>query len=254
MFRVTTVNLSPDALSADVFYETREMGDLGDAEFEALLQAFAGVDPVQNQEHDPQIHATGAGTKLVIRTSQGRLFAYDPRDQASPATEATAGQIMARLDTAEPGPSADRGESAAEARGDTAAPHRGIAVAMLIVGLALNGYTLYSALYIEHVRKAPPVTLLTDQAEAAARQKAAAGTYATGDRQGDRVIIVGADGSLRIYEIGARGPINVMTDKFRVGHHDGLLCLSTLESGVVDILGSDSVSYFRDTYQRTGAK
>jgi hypothetical protein len=63
------------------------------------------------------------------------------------------------------------------------------------------------------------------------------------------VIEVDAAGRLRFYEIGAKGPINDSKDSYRIGRHDGLLCLTTVESGVVDLVG-DTLVYYKDVYQR----
>jgi hypothetical protein len=63
--------------------------------------------------------------------------------------------------------------------------------------------------------------------------------------------VIEVDGSdqVRFYEIGAKGPINDTRDTYRIGRHDGLLCLTTAESGVVDLVG-DTLVYYRDVYQR----
>ncbi len=71
----------------------------------------------------------------------------------------------------------------------------------------------------------------------------------TGNRTGDRVIVIDAAGQVRFYEVGAKGPINDTRDTYRVGRHDGLLCLSTADSGVVDLVG-DTIVYYKDVYQR----
>ena len=120
---------------------------------------------------------------------------------------------------------------------------------MLTLGLILNGYILYSVFYVESVNKKVEVKLLTDADEVKAKEAALAGSYATGAKVGDRVIEVDATGQVRFYEIGAKGPINDSRDSFRIGRHDGLLCLTTAESGVVDLVG-DTLVYYKDVYQR----
>jgi hypothetical protein len=37
-----------------------------------------------------------------------------------------------------------------------------------------------------------------------------------------------------------------------IGRHDGLLCMTTSESGVIDLVG-DTLVYYRDVYQRRKA-
>src|ERR1017187_6242585 len=168
-------------------------------ELVVLLDAFTEIDPVDNEDLDPHILVTGRSTKLIIRTSRDRLQVYDGRDHAAPAVEMTAAGIVERLDQASesvsPLPQDEAGQP------PPTAPHRGIAFAMLVVGLALNGYILYSVFYVESVNKKPDVKLVTDAGEVKARQATLAGTFATGNRTGDRIIEVGAGGDVRFYEI-----------------------------------------------------
>jgi hypothetical protein len=222
-----------------------DRGEMTPADLTVLLDAFAEIDPAENEEQDPHVTVGGRGAKLIIRTSRGRLQVYDVRDHAAPAVEMTVAGILARL---------DRVESNAPFPGDPeqpppTAPHRGIAIAMLALGLVLNGYILYSVFYVESVNKKVEVKLLTDADEVKAKEAAVAGSYATGSKVGDRVIEVDASGRVRFYEIGAKGPINDSKDSYRVGRHDGLLCLTTVESGVVDLVG-DTLVYYKDVYQR----
>jgi hypothetical protein len=219
MYRVTTSHLGPDGRRTTPINEAKDRGEISAAELSVLLEAFVEVDPVGNEEFDPHIVAMGRGAKLIIRTSRGRLQVYDVRDHAAPAVEMTASGILERL---------DRVEAAAPLAGDDdqpapTAPHRGIAFAMLALGLVLNGYILYSVFYVESVNKKVEVKLLTDADEIKSKESALAGTYATGAKTGDRVIEVDPAGAVRFYEIGAKGPINDSKDTYRIGRHEGLL-------------------------------
>jgi hypothetical protein len=245
MYLVTTSHLGPDARRTKPANEETDRGEISAAELTTLLDAFVEIDAADNEEFDPHVVATGPGAKLIIRTSRGRLQVYDVRDHAAPAVEMTATGIIERLDRAEASLSSP-GE--AEQPPPTA-PHRGIAFAMLALGLVLNGYILYSVFYVESVNKKVQVKLLTDADEIRAKEAALAGTYATGGKTGDRVIEVDPSGGVRFYEMGSKGPINDSKDTFKIGRHDGLLCMNTSESGVVDVVG-DTLVYYRDVYQR----
>jgi hypothetical protein len=245
MYRVTTSNLGPDARRIDPG-ENMDRGDLGAPELAVLLDAFAEIDPVENEEHDPHVVVTGRGAKLIVRTSRGRLHVYDVRDHAAPGIEMTVAAILERLDRIE-STSPFRAEDEQPA---PTAPHRGIAFAMLLVGLALNGYILYSVFYVESVNKKTEVNLLSDADEVKARETALAGTYATGSKTGDRVIEVSATGQVRFYEIGTNGPINDSKDTYVIGRHDGQICLAlSTETGVIDLVG-ETLVYYKDVYQR----
>lgn len=245
MYRVTTTRLGPDGRRVNPTSEDMDRGELSAADLTVLLDAFAEIDPAENEEHDPHVLVAGRAAKLIVRTSRGRLQVYDVKDHAAPAAEMTVAALLARLDRVETN-SPFPGD---EAQPPPTAPHRGIAFAMLTLGLVLNGYILYSVFYVESVNKKVEVKLLTDADEVKTKEAALAGAYATGSKVGDRVIEVDATGQVRFYEIGAKGPINDSKDSFRIGRHDGLLCLTTAESGVVDLVG-DTLVYYKDVYQR----
>jgi hypothetical protein len=248
MYRVTTSHLGPDARRTSPINEPVDRGEISAAELTTLLEAFLEIDPVGNEEFDPHIVATGRGAKLIIRTSRGRLQVYDVRDHAAPAVEMTTSGILERLDRVE-----SSAPGAAEAvQPAPTAPHRSIAVAMLALGLVLNGYILYSVFYVESVNKKVEVKLLMDADEIKSKEAALAGAYATGSKTGDRVIEVDPAGGVRFYEIGSKGPINDSKDTYRIGRHDGLLCMTTPDSGVVDMVG-DTLVYYRDVYQKRKA-
>ena len=245
MYLVTTIHLGPDARRTSAASEPKDRGDLTSAELTALMDGFVKIDPADNEVHDPQVIVTGRGAKLIVRTSRGRLQVYDARNHAAPAVEMTAAGILQRLDLVET--SAPFGQE--EELPAPTAPHRGIAFAMLVLGLILNGYILYSVFYVESVNKKVEVKLLTDADEIKAKEATLAGTYVTGAKTGDRVIEIDTAGQVRFYEIGAKGPINDSKDTYRIGRHDGLLSITTTDSGVVDLVG-DTLVYYKDVYQR----
>jgi hypothetical protein len=245
MYLVTTSHLGPDARRTSAASEAMDRGDLTSSELTALLDAFVEVDPADNEVHDPHVIVTGRGAKLIIRTSRGRLQVYDVRDHAAPAVEMTVAGVLQRLDRVE----TTSPFTQAEELPAPTAPHRGIAFAMLALGLILNGYILYSVFYVESVNKKVEVKLLTDADEIKAKEATLAGIYATGAKTGDRVIEIDPAGQVRFYEIGAKGPINESKDMYRIGRHDGLLCVTTTDSGVIDLV-NDTLVYYRDVYQR----
>jgi hypothetical protein len=245
MYRVTTSRLGPDARRVNPGTENLDRGELSAAELTVLLDAFAEIDPVGNEEHDPHIVISGRSAKLIIRTSRGRLQVYDVRDHAAPGIEMTVPRIIERLDLT--GETNSPFAPEADDQPAPTAPHRGIAFAMLLVGLALNGYILYSVFYVESVNKKPEVKLITDADELKARQTSVVGVYATGAKTGDRVIEVLPSGQVRFYEIGLKGPINESKDTYSLGRHDGVVCLSTADNGVVDLSGDNLVYYKAST-------
>lgn len=255
MYKVLTFNLGPDGRRGSTTQASKEMdrGQMTALELTELLEAFTEIDVVENADLDPHIVVISPEVRLILRTSRKRILVYDGHDQSAPAVEMTITDVFRRLDKLSDPELGERPrpplESSTSPPMVPSAPHRAIAIVMLLVGLALNGYILYSVFYVESVNKKLDIVLITDADEVKARSAALAGVYATGPHTGDRVIEVESGGRIHFYEIGAPGPINENRDTYRLGRHDGLLCLSTAESGVVDLSG-DTLVYYRDVYQR----
>ncbi len=250
MYQVSTVNLSPDATQADAAFGTDERGELAAGELIALLERFRDLASAQNQEVDPHIVITGRSGKFHVRTGQGKLYLYNARATIEPYAELTAPEIIAQLERDNVTVAPFGTDAAGAPPPAPPAPHRAIAAAILAAGLALNGYTLYSVFYTESVNERPAVTLVTDPAEAANRQREIVGTYATGDRPGDRQIVVKPDGRVQFSELGTKGGAGENTDTFRLGRRGTKLCLNTTDSGVIDVLNLETLVYYRDTYRR----
>jgi hypothetical protein len=254
MFTVTSVNLSSDTTTASVEFEPTELGTLSAEEFTALLERFSLLNPRQNFEADPHLIVTAAAGKFIVRTGQGKLFLYNARDTTEPYSELSVPEIVAQLDrqlTSPPFPGAEASATAGAADGAKPAPHYGIAFAILLAGIALNGYTLYSFFYTQSVNEPPAVVLLTEATEISERGREIIGSFATGNMPGDRVITISADGKIAFFELGTKDSRGNNTDTYKLGRHEKRLCLLTAESGVVDITNPDTLVYYRDTYRRT---
>jgi hypothetical protein len=249
VFYITTVNLSSDTTDANVKHGAVDVGEWSTEEFAALLERFRRLDPVQNLEADPHLFVTTSAGKFRIRTDQGKLFLDNARDTSEPFAELTVEDIIRQIEgsTATSAIADETGTAAGKA---AATPNHAIAAAILVAGLALNGYTLYSVFYTQSVNEKPAVTLLTDPTEISAHQQGAVGTYATGDQAGDRTITVSADGKITFAEVGAHTGYNDNVDTYRLGRLGKNFCLTTVDSGVVEIVNIDTLIYYRDTYNR----
>jgi hypothetical protein len=212
---------------------------------------------MQNAAADPHLTIQSPSGKYHVRTGQGKLYLYNARSAVEAYAELGAGEIIAQLerDTVTFPPfSMQQGAEVPTVPAPTpsAAPHRGIAAAILVAGVALNGYTLYTAFYTDSVNEKPAVTLVLDANEAATRAREFAGTFATGDHPGDRLIEVKADGHVKFVEIGNKSGLGNSADTYQLGRHGTKFCLTTPESGVIDVQNLDTLVYYRDTYRRTG--
>jgi hypothetical protein len=255
MLRVSTIHLSADGTQAGPALAAADHGEMSPADLVALLERFRAIDPLQLVDIEPHVIVTGRAGRFIVRTSRKKLFLGAARDAAQGYAELSAAEIAQQVDAPDAAAALDpmaRESDAAysNATAPRSAPHRGIAAAILVTGIALNGYTLYSVFYTESVNQPPVVTLLTEPTELAARQQAVVGTYVTGDKPGDRTINVLADGHIKFAELGSTNGVLNNTDTYRLGRRADKLCLTTAESGVIDIFDTDTLVYYRDFYRR----
>lgn len=247
-FNITTVNLTADLRTARADLGACDFGERDDAQLFAMLEIFRQINPVENHDAEPQIIIDAPAGKFLVRTGQGKLFLYNARDTTEPYVELDSSAIVRELTRGHA--AGETSAAAAEVAAATRTPHKGIAISILVAGLLLNGYTLYSVFYIDDVNAKPPITLVTDEKQLTALQNSAAGRYATGNDPGDRIIDIAADGHVRFFKRTDNGKRPDGDDTYRIGRHDSQLCLTTRDSGVIDVQNIDTIVYYRDTYRR----
>jgi hypothetical protein len=253
MYRVVTFNLTSDASDLDPEAGAIERGEMTAGELMLLLERFRDLNLVETGEDDPYIELTAPSGKFHIRTTLGRLLLYNARASLEPYIELTPTEIVIQLERSvgSVAPFAPRPEpEAAAAARRRPATQRAIAAGILAAGLLINAYTIYSVTYVQSVNVKPNVTLLTEPKEIAARRTELVGTYVTGDRTGDRVISLQADGHVQFAEIGRPGSMSEVKDTYQIGRRGPKLCLVTGDGSVIDVVNLESLTYFRDSYRR----
>jgi hypothetical protein len=257
MYHVTAAFLSPDVTRFDPAAEPTDLGTVSGPDLIVLLERLRQLPATESAEAEPHLIIVGRSGKFHVRPGNQRLFLYNARDTVEPYAELSAVEILAQLDrtdsTAAPFPTSDPVAASLplDPPAKPAAPHRGIAAAILVAGLLLNGYTLYSVVYVDSVNHKPDVTLITNPSEAAAREKEILGTFATGNQKGDRIITILPGRKVKFSEVGKTGPLAESSDDFEVAKRGPRLCLNTKDSGAIDVLNIDTVVYYRDTYRRS---
>jgi hypothetical protein len=247
MFTVTTINLTPDLRTAHLDLGSRDFGQVDANQLAALLERFREIDPVQNHDAQPRVIVFTPAGNFIIRTDAKKLFLHDSLAPAQSGIELDPARLADALESLATAPSAPAKRPAPSSR-----RLRNVATAALFAaGLALNAYTLHAFLEIDDVNRPAPVQLLTDDIEIAARTNAAAGRYATGRSEGDRIIEIDRSGRVRFFRITPTGQRPDSDDAFRIGRLDTKLCLATTRHGVIEILNIDTLAYHRDTYRRT---
>jgi len=253
MPKVCTYNLSEDFKDASTEYGLRELGDLTNDDVQAVLEWFLLLDPVCNMEAEPYISIEGGGSKVTVRLSSGHLFMTQARasEQGSMVVE-----ISDVLKAVGASPEfvlshASEGPHPIEHRKSSSRLNQGIGLTMLLLGLVLNGYTVFSAFYIDSVHRDPPLTLISDPDQLDERRKLLAGTYTTGSEPGDRSIILYPDGRVSIQEYGSKGRIRRQIFKeYLPGNSEGRVLLRLKPHGYIEVANRDTLVFFGDTYRR----
>lgn len=266
MYQVTLIHLSPDARTADVTFEVEPSRARSVEEITALLEAFRGIDPLQNADADPEIILQHRGARYVVRTSQGRLLFSDSRDITLPTLTLSPAEILAELDgsaaaarTRSPFsmaklPESDDGSAAEITKTATAFPvKRRIRLAALstVVALLLGGIAA-----LVFLRGAEPKSDLAPipATERTATARLVEGVYVTGGVAGDRGIVVGADGAIRIFELNTGSAPNFVHGTWQAGRINGALSLLVPElRTVVTIVDRETVVYCGERYRRAAA-
>lgn len=252
MYRVATVHLTADLSGRDPDAGPKDRGEMSAGELMLRLEQFRDLNLTETGELDPYLEVTTPSGRFHVRTNRGRLLLYNARAPLEPYAELTPAEIIVQLERT-PGSSAPfvrAPETMEQPAGQRRGTQRAIAAGILAVGLLINAYTIYSVTYVQSVNAKPNVTLLTDAKEIAARRTELVGTYVTGDRTGDRVITLQADGRVTFSELGRPGSLSELTDTYQIGRRGAKLCLVTGDGSVIDVANLENLSYFRDSYRR----
>jgi hypothetical protein len=262
MFRTTAVNFDPNTAQANAEFGAQEVGELSSAELRELLETFRGIDPIQNVEADPEVHIEARRARYVVRTGQNRLLFSDPRKMLEPALVLSPEAIIAELDGS---------AAAARTRGPFVLPppvptepvlqkasvptvsalrlpHR---IACAVAAVLLAGYIAYPTLSAETVPPPPHFTPFTDAAQEEAQRALVAGVYMTGPQPGQYGIALGADGSLRLFQVNAQVSPSLIQDSYRLGRiGTTLYVLSGQPGGPIRVNEGNTLTFCGEIYQR----
>lgn len=245
MFRVSTLRLSADATRADAALAPADLGPLTAPELQRLLENLRTVDTTGPSGIDPCLDIRCHTRKFRVRPRAGRLLLFDLRDEFGPYAELSPEEIIARLAGA-----GLQGRRAALLQAGRRFAPRLLAIGFLGGALVLAAHTVRWFLTAPTVRPSPAVVLLENQGEIASRRQEIAGTFATGEAEGDRILVLRADGTASFSEVRRTGGPPEIGDSYRVVRRAGKTCLLTSEGGIIELLTLDTVAYYGDTYRR----
>lgn len=126
-----------------------------------------------------------------------------------------------------------------------------LAAVCLAASAALTVHTLRTVRKTDDVRARPAVPPLAEASEAARHTRELAGTFATGSRPGDRVLILRDEGQVEFAEVGrAGGRALLPATPFTVGAQGRTRFLVLPEGEPIEVVNLDTLRYYRDTYRR----
>lgn len=256
--KVTTENLNPDCTIADTAFGRIERGELTAEALQALLANLATVDASQDQRHDSGIIVRVRDKSHLIRPARGQWLLYNARDVSQPGIKLSLPELMAVLQELPP---PARAEAAPEVPLEPSVPprrnHRVILAGVLLaIGLGLNLWALAQWTLRERPT-APESSPITDPTELDRLRHDMAGTYATGNESGSRLITIRAEDrvDLALLAADASGTLRPVR---RLGYdfawsrrRDGTICLVTTERlHVVVGPGPGTLLLSGDRYER----
>jgi hypothetical protein len=255
MYRVTLVNLSPDARFAEVSSGRIERLNVSAAELKQFLANYSVIDRVEAAAAEPEIRVQSDWASWLVSVGQKDLILYDALNREAPGHGVTAEDAMAEIDGT---------ASAARVERLTAVP---FAVAKTIEPLAplpqssrrrvrvLLGVAAGLIVCIVALR------LLRDGderlngfqrlADADERAAALAGVYLAGTQPGQHGLVFAATGELRLWEFRAVEAPRVVHAKGVVGQIGTQLVIATDQlGGVITVRDPDALVYCGETYTR----
>ena len=266
MFRVTVVNFEPATGQASSEIGSCSLGEIGAAELLDLFTRLRAVDPIQNVEAEPEIRIEIRRQRYVVYTGQQHLYFHEAWNAAEPARVLLPEQIIGELD----GTAAAARKQFVEdrARGVKTAPavvepprapkrppmppkvRRAILTTVL---LTLSVYVAEPLLSATRDSAAAGFEPISDPKQLSAYQEDLAGVYMSGSQPGHYGIALSADGTMKFFQLNARGIPGVIRDTFRVGRIDGRLCvMGSLPGGPMVLVGKHTISYSGETFERLG--
>jgi hypothetical protein len=275
-YSATLVNLSRDARTADVSLGRSRPASLSTTELGSLLDAFCGLDALQDASADPEIRVEhGSDRYLIIRAGQGRLALYNARDRTQPAQVLTPIEILAELDgsacavrkasnatvtgsasplTAEPGVTLAPGVTSESVPYIPPEPVRHTRTMVLVGAMFASLIIVLAVKLSDRPPRASDDVVLLPRAEHAGVAQSVEGVYVTGSNPGDRGIVVAAAGTIRFFQLNADTAPSMAHDTWKPGRRDQRLCLAITDLGsVVEIMDRDVLLYQGDRYRRAAA-
>lgn len=260
-YNVTLHHLAPDASAAGLGYPDEQLTDVTLEQLRGLLQALqeTAASLTIYEPSTPEIRIKAEREVFVVRTRY-RQLCFVGRESLLRGEPHTIPFILGTIAgvAPDPLPSADRApdyERLPATTTTTAGPETGvrrpwikIAVLLaLIVGCLGTG----TWLLIKPPRTFAPKATALAGGDSTALLARLAGEYRTGTAEGDRRLLLTADGTIRLAKYGtAQAVVEEVARSVRGATHNGQPALMTADPYVILIREPDSLVLFGQVYKR----
>jgi hypothetical protein len=254
MYTVSSQHLSPDGRSAGLQYGDVNHGDISSSQLIDYLQIFSTVSGPEASAAEVQVKSGGGS--CTIRNVAGKLVVRSTRDGHARDLYFSPEDIVDHLDRSTTWtpfePSIIHSTTRPIQVPSVKKTNPALSAATLVLGLGILFYSVHAALLVDSVASNPATEPLLDPApEQAVRIQNSVGAFSTGPAAGDRVIVIKADKTVTFFEVGSKNPINLVTDTYTIGRHGTQACLVTTKNGLIDLVGTDGLVYYKDLYLRS---
>lgn len=259
-YSVTLHNLAPGASAAGLAYADVQLTSVTPLQLRELLHAFGAVAAHLTiyEPSAPEIRVKTDQSVFVIRTRYRRLCLVG-WETSMRGEEHTISFILStitgttELTKAPPRPEPAHHAPPSHVHAPPATglrlPRWGKVALLTALILGLNAFTAW--MLFRPAASTVPSHIPLPEAESKALFAKVAGEYETGTREGDRRLIIGADGTLRLAKLGPqRNLTEERTKTARGALVDGRAALITSDPSVLVIKDADTVVLYRTTYRR----
>lgn len=260
-YSVTLHHLAPGAKAAGLGYADEQLPAVTPAQLVEMLHALGGValGLTIYEPSNPEIRIKTDREVVVIRTRYRRLC-FVGRETQLRGEDHSVAMIMAVISgVAEPEivvpvASAKPGSASPTASRSFSPPSGGVPewaklAVLIVLSLAAVGTGVW--MLTKPPKNLAPRFKLLAAAESSALLAKAAGEYRTGTQEGDRRLVIGADGTLRIAKYGpAQSIAEEVIRTARGASQNGQPGLATSDPYLMLVRDADTVVLYGQTYKR----
>lgn len=260
VYSVTLHHLSADATSASLTYADEQILAVNIDQLRALLYAFSMVasELTIYEPSAPEIRVKTERDVFIIRTRYRRLCLVGWETILRGEDHTVAYILTAITGTVEPVkaiPKIERSSAAAGSQASTPPveterfPRWAKIATMIALIIIFNGITAWMWLKPEPSLVPKNVSLGANESRALLTKTV--GLYETGRAEGDRRMVIAADGTLKLSKYGPQEA--VLQERLKTARGalvDGRPALLTSDPGVITIKDPDTLVYFNSTYKR----